>query len=172
MAANWSTLVASGSALRRADSPPTFVIFSDYECAACRDLDGALDSLAPRMRARIVYHHLPIGLVHPSAEAAARAAICAEAQGAFPAMHRFLMRSADWVRTPDWNRAARESGVADVGAFGECLNNIGTKVRLDRMAELARSMGIRSTPTMLTPDQVYEGGVAIRRALAATHLGP
>lgn len=78
----WPELASTGSSLG-GTSGVTLVEFSDYECPFCRRTDQAIDSALRRGAFRVVMHHFPIVSIHPAAEGAARAAICAEQQGRF-----------------------------------------------------------------------------------------
>jgi len=52
------------------------------------------------------------------AETAARAAICAEVQGQFQAMHSVLLESNDWRDSNDWTALAKQVSIRQ---YERCL---------------------------------------------------
>ena len=94
-------------------APQTIFEFSDYRCPFCRSSHEAVNGWVASGEARVVLVHVPLS--DRSAEAA-RAAICAEKQGAFARMHDHLMTNEDWeTGEVDWESVAV---AADVPAGG------------------------------------------------------
>jgi protein-disulfide isomerase len=113
---NWERIAATTS---RMDSvvgdPPLLVEFGDYECPFCRLSHPALEKLiASHAHITIGYRHFPLTNLHPSAEPAAYAAICAERQARFPQMHSLLMTTTGWTETDDWISLAEQAEVPNV----------------------------------------------------------
>jgi protein-disulfide isomerase len=146
MATQWSAITLAGSSLAKQSNTPTIVEFSDYQCPFCRRANAALDSVLPRGSVNISYHHLPITALHPAAYDAAKASICADAQGHFLAMHRFLMTTSAWERNRDWMEAASRAGVPDTVRFRACLNDASTIKRLEQDRQWAEMLGVSGTP--------------------------
>ena len=78
--------------------------FSDFECPFCKRFN---DEALPAIRARLggdvafAFLHYPLVDLHANAAAAHAAAVCADAQGAFSAMHDLLFdRQAEWSALP------------------------------------------------------------------------
>src|SRR5215471_12266119 len=73
----------------------TVVEYVDFECPFCRRLDDVLAPVLAKYpgRVRVVRKHVPLTKIHPHAEAAARASVCAEAQGQGDAMADALFRA-------------------------------------------------------------------------------
>jgi protein-disulfide isomerase len=105
--------------------------------------------------------------LHPAAEGAARAAICAEDQGSFRTMHHYLMSTKAWQSDRDWMQAARASGIRDTSQFRQCLTAKSTQNRLDADGHLAKELRAIGTPTFYTRDSAFLGSRAVREAVAA-----
>lgn len=104
-----------------AESPPkadlTLVVFTDYQCPACRRDAPVLAEVARADgRVRIVYRDWPV--FGERSEQAARVALAAAPQGIYPALHRRLMaeprvfedavlREAVEASGGDWRRVQR-----------------------------------------------------------------
>ena len=147
MATQWDTLIATGATIPGRGPGMVMIEFSDYECPFCRRANLALDSLLPLKAVRVSYHHLPIDALHPAAHDAAKAAICAERQGHFLAMHHYLMTTSAWQLSRDWTAAAVGAGVTDTAQFSACLMDPSTEDRLIRDRKVAERLGISGTPS-------------------------
>jgi protein-disulfide isomerase len=149
---DWTNL-ATGSRLDTLSAPAALVEFSDYQCPYCRKQHEPLSALLASSTAMgVTFRHLPLA-IHPSAEGAARTAICGERQGRFLQVHDRLMTSDLWMRDTNWVREAEVAGVTDLKAFELCLRDSSTTQRLEADMSLARELGINGTPTFL-----YRGG--------------
>lgn len=126
---------------------PLIIEFSDYQCPFCREAHGRLGALAAETGIGVVYRHMPLSAIHPRAEGAARAAICAEHQGFFPAMHERLFSDSGWQQSGDWMGLAIEIGIPNLPRFRDCLAAPETSERLSRDLALAERLGARATPT-------------------------
>lgn len=155
----WPILQQSAAPLYTQPGPPQLVEFTDYQCPFCRQDQPAVDSaVAHGVKVAVLERPLPI---HPRANPAALAAICAAAAGKFSTVHHFLMRSDDWIKSsapaiiPDSTDAkARESyAVCDTAALTQRL--------LNAQLALADSLGIGATPTFVTA----HGIMAVRPTL-------
>ncbi len=162
------------------------IIVSDFQCPFCKRW---FDTTAPAVdreyvatgKIRVAYINFPLSM-HPHAEQAAEAAMCAGAQGKFWEYHDRLFQSQDhWAPLPDvtafFESLAQMVG-ADTAAFDTCTS---THVMRDMViADLKRgtAAGVNSTPTFLVGDQRSEGSYPIDslrplldRALAAAGGG-
>ena len=78
------------------DAPITIVEFSDYQCPFCKrwhdEVYGPLLDAYPG-KIRFVYRHLPLTSIHPDAQSAAEAAMCAGEQDAYWEFHEKLFSS-------------------------------------------------------------------------------
>lgn len=122
--------------------------FGDYECPFCRRSHPALQNLiAANPGLTVGYRHYPLNDIHPVADAAARAAICAEFQGRFPEIHSLLLTTTDWADAKDWARLAERVGISDLAEFRRCLTSEAVVQRLEEDRALAEALGVTGTPT-------------------------
>lgn len=164
IAEQWPALTTGGARLDTRGVAVRMVEFSDYQCPFCQRSAPAVERfLANHPEVGVVYRHFPLSF-HPAAEGAALAAICAEAQGRFQAMHRRLFETTEWQQDPNWLREAESAGVDDLEEFSRCLGDDAAAARLADDMELGRRLGISGTPTF-----VHEQGL-VSRSLSLVEL--
>ncbi|MCY3599011.1 MAG: thioredoxin domain-containing protein [Gemmatimonadetes bacterium] len=136
------------SVLGSGDAPQTIFEFSDYLCPFCRSSHETVNGWVASGEARVVLVHVPLS--DRSAQAA-RAAICAEKQGAFARMHDYLMMNEAWeTGDVDWESVAIAVDVPAGTRLVRCLNSTATTERLARDAALADRWRITATPTFVS----------------------
>jgi protein-disulfide isomerase len=161
VAAVWPQLTAAGARLGGSSSRRVVVEFSDYQCPFCRQAHGKLPELLRETGATLVYRHLPLTRIHPAAEGASRASICAEGQGQFEPMHRHLFETRGWYgEGTDWVAEAAAAGIADTTRFRACMDDPATSRRLAQDIALAERLGIRATPAFVSTGGVHTGMAA------------
>jgi protein-disulfide isomerase len=137
-----------GSVLGGGDAASVIFEFSDYLCPFCRLSHETVTGWAAGGEARVVLVHVPLS---DRAADAARAAICAEAEGAFPRMHDYLMTNEDWkAGDADWKSIAEAADVPAGTSFARCLDSAATAERLARDAALADRWQVTATPTFVS----------------------
>lgn len=147
---HWYVLAATSARLggEGNSSLPVIVEFGDYECPFCQrsyqQVKGVLERYPD---VTIGFRHYPLGSVRGRAEAAARAAICAEAQGRFQEMHSVLFESSGRQESDDWTALAERVGVPDMGRYEECYMGTMAENRLAEDRRLAELLGVTGTPT-------------------------
>lgn len=158
--AGWRSLAADRApALGDAGAAARVVLFSDFQCPYCRDLERKLGEALVSLRGRVavVRYDLPLAKVHAQAYRAAIASRCATRQGAG---HRFdaLLFARD-LDAPglDFPRMARASGVADLPAFEACMADARTARGVDADMALAHRLGIEGVPAMIVDGRLYSG---------------
>lgn len=146
---HWQALAATSARMDTGDASTAMIIeFGDYECPFCRDSHEHLEAvLESHPNATIAFRHYPLTAIHPKAEAAARAAICAEEQGRFPQLHSLLFESTGWRDTGDWKTLAEEAGVDDLVLYEDCLGGEAAGRRLEEDMRLGDALGVTATPT-------------------------
>ena len=146
------------SVLFRETRPGTVPVasFSDYNCPHCRVVTP---DLARRHRAgeiTVTWHELP--LLGPASEAAARAAVAADLQGAYPAFHERLMR-ARVVPTPEYlERLADHNGIDGSRLIRDVASDRVTR-RLEETRALANWFGVFGTPALVLGRSAVIGAV-------------
>jgi protein-disulfide isomerase len=127
------------------------VEFADYQCPACQAMNHELHELRSRYPGRValIYRHVPITSIHPYAWAAAIAAECAGAQGAFEPYSDLLFASQDSIGAISWLRFAREARVPDEPHFESCIKSRQYNSRVETDARAAQDLKIEGTPTLV-----------------------
>jgi protein-disulfide isomerase len=148
--------------VRGPEAAPLAIVYGDYECPFCAQLELRLRSVP----LRLVFRHFPVRASHPRAQAAAHAAEAAAAQGAFWAMHDSLFDDQGRLEDPHlWARAE---------ALGLDLERFEIDRRSQPIAERVREQfrggvraGVVTTPTVFVGGDRYAGREATEWALGA-----
>lgn len=151
---------ASGRpSLGPASAPVTLIEFSDFQCPYCKSLSSTLKEVVKQYgdKVRLVFRQLPLASIHPFAEKAAVASLCAEAQGHFWEMHDLLFEDQSKLQDEDLKNKAATLGL-DADAFNKCLDSgrFGAMINEDVLAG-ARA-GVDATPTLFINGRFLQGG--------------
>jgi protein-disulfide isomerase len=132
------------------------VEFSDFECPFCRALHPVLErALAPYGdRAHFVRKVYPLPS-HAHGQDAARAYICAQAQGRGEEVADALFAATDVSAAACVRHAAALA--LDLALFERCLRDPATQRLLVRQIDAIARSGMRGLPTVWIGDQVIEG---------------
>lgn len=147
------TVSIDGQPVRgRPDAPVTVVEFSDFECPFCarfaRDVFPAVDrELIATGRVKLIYRDFPLP-IHPYAEEAAYAGICADQQGKFWAMHDRMFADQRALDPTSLRQHAKDLGL-DSAAFETCMQSDGPKADIERDKRDGVAAGVRGTPAFL-----------------------
>lgn len=140
-------------------APLTITVYSDYDCAICRQSYGAMrDALADRRDVRVVYKEWPI--LGPNSMRAARVALAADKQGIYAAVHDGLMRRAERLSDALLRQIVERAGgswariEADLVADADRIDKA-----LARNATEAFALGLRGTPAYLIGPVLVKGGL-------------
>lgn len=148
------------------DARVTMLVFSDYACAVCRQVEpwwraAVRESAAHDQPVRVVHRDWPI--LGPASVAAARMTLAAGRQGLYAPVHEVLMRigrhdevairQALTVAGGDWTRLQR-----DLAADAEAIDRL-----LAKTAQDAFQLGFRGTPGYLIGPIRIEGGASERQ---------
>ncbi len=155
----WRSLASVGERRGHDNARVTIVVFSDYQCGSCREMERRIGVLQRKHRDALAVEtrHFPLP-THPYAAPAARAAICASHQGQFASLHRLLFSTeVDSLGSKAWVEYAAAAGISDTTAFGRCLEKpeVAARVNADRQA--AEWLGGFATPTFLINEELYVG---------------
>lgn len=135
------------------------VLFTDYRCPICRRTDPALERLiAKDPTVRVHFKDWPI--LGEQSTIAARAALAAERQGKYLAMHSALMANGTPLTPERMREIARRAGLdparleADLAMYGEEIDR-----QLARHANQAFALGLHGTPAYLVGPYLIQGGM-------------
>ncbi len=138
-----------------ADAPVTFVEFFDYGCPACLQMKPVIDQMLQENagKARVVYKMYPLPK-HPDSFGCAQAALAANAQGKFKAMHDMIFEKVGAQKKDDLRRYAEQLGL-DMAKFDADLATTEPAIKAD-MAE-GEQNGVDGTPTLYMNGRKYPG---------------
>ena len=139
-----------------ADAPVSIVVWSDFQCPACRFamplLDAALEKFSGKVR--LVHKFYPLRM-HNFAEGAARAAIAAKNQGKYWEMERLLFEHQSALADSDLEKYARELGL-DMGRWHADLRSPKTDAVLARDRGDADVAGLAGTPFIIINGREFD----------------
>jgi protein-disulfide isomerase len=134
---------------------PDVIEFADYECPFCRALSPVIDS-AVRAGVRVGILQLPLP-IHASARSAALIAMCSQAQGRFPEVHRSLMTNAEWRAAGSVEGLARAVDSASANVLSVCAQSAEVAAILEQHLAMASELHVPGTPLLLTRRGVVSG---------------
>jgi len=139
------------------DALVTIVEFSDFQCPFCATLSSTLKAIEKNYKdqVRIVFLQFPLPM-HPNAEKAAQASLCANEQNQFWQMHDALFAEQARLGVDELRRKAAKLSL-DMAAFNTCLdgNKYASAVRAD-IAEGVKA-GVKGTPAFFVNGRYYSG---------------
>lgn len=153
----WQALASSGHSIGLEQAPVRILVFSDFQCPACRVLATRLRFLQLQHpgETRVIFRHFPLA-THRHATTAALASECAGKQGRFASFHDALFAGQDVIGEVPWSFFAVIAELPDTALFDGCLRDPpAEQVEADQRA--GASIGVRSTPTLLIEGQLIEG---------------
>jgi protein-disulfide isomerase len=164
--ADWRGYATVGHRWGPETAPVSLVIFSDYQCPACRKLSEDLKAIRAEFpTVAVVNRHFPLN-AHPFALPAARAGECAARQGRFEAMHHALFAGQAMIGVDPWTRYAQDARIPDVPAFEACMAETGPLEAVARDTVAARALGVKATPTFLINGERYVGAPPLSKLRA------
>jgi protein-disulfide isomerase len=152
----------------------TMVVFTDYQCPACRVAHPAMAAaVAADGRVEVVYRDWPI--FGPRSERAARVAIAAARQGIYPAVHDALMTGPPPLDDAVLRRAVEGAG-GDWARLTADLRDHDAAItaQLIRHQAEARRLGLPGTPAWLIGPLLVTGAIdttTFRAAFAEARKG-
>jgi protein-disulfide isomerase len=143
------------------NAPVTLVEFSDFQCPFCvrtaPELEHVLTTYPEQVR--LVYRQLPLKTIHPQAQAAAEASLCANDQGKFWAMHDELFALNGRLQASSYAELAGKLGLK-MDAFTACMDQHAHQKDLDADEAAANHAGATGTPYLLVNGRSLNGAVS------------
>lgn len=140
-----------------ANAPITLVEFSDFQCPYCAAAVPQIKAIlkAYPSQARLFFKEYPLDF-HPQAGIAAEAAVAAQKQGKFWAMHDAMYAHPDRLSRQDLMADAKKLGL-NMQQFETDLNSAGVKQIIMRDIKEGDRAGVQGTPTLFINGQRYNG---------------
>ncbi len=141
-----------------ADAPVTILEFGDFQCPFC----GSLHPTLERVRqiypdtVRIVFRNFPLRNIHPQAQKAAEAALCAGDQGRFWDYHDSLFENQSMLDVDALKARARDMDL-NAAAFDTCLDLGAKAAAVQRDVDDGRAAGATGTPTLFINGRFMSG---------------
>jgi protein-disulfide isomerase len=141
-------------------APVTLVEFSDFQCSYCQLYVTTLNRIIADYgdMVRLVYRHYPNPAIHPEAQKAAEASICAQEQGHFWEMHDLLFQDSNKLKVDDLKAYAAKLGL-DEKAFATCLDSGRYVERLKRDVLDGTRAGVNGTPMLFVNGRPLPGAM-------------
>ncbi|HKW00376.1 MAG TPA: DsbA family protein [Vicinamibacterales bacterium] len=156
----WRSFIRSGALEGAPNARVTLVVFADYQCPFCRDLESKIAKVRASRGSSIAYEYRNFPLAgHPFARAAAIAAECARRQGRFQAFHDSLFAQQDSLGKKPWSKFAEQANVSDLTTFNNCVGDSATAAIVDDDLKAGEKLGVNGTPTFLVNDRLFPGTV-------------
>lgn len=136
------------------------VVFSDYECPFCSDLEIKLTEIdaAHPNRFAVLRYERPLTQIHAHAMDAAIAAKCAAGAAGYQAFHAALVAHGTSLGAVEYRRLAEQAGLPDVESFEACRQSAASRKAVESDIATAEKLGIRSTPTLVVEGLHWHAG--------------
>jgi len=141
-----------------ADAPVNLVEFSDFQCSFCKTLSATLGRVQKDFDAqvRLVFRQFPLSGIHPEAQKAAEASLCAGEQGRFWEMHNLLFQEQNRLQPEDLKAKAAVLKL-NTDAFGECLASGKYADRIQQDILEGTRAGVTGTPALFINGRPLSG---------------
>jgi len=148
-------------------APVTIVEFSDFQCPYCSRVNPSIDRVLENYgeRVRVVFRQFPLNSIHPEAQKAAEASLCADAQGKFWEMHDVMFEEQKSLGVDQLKEKAARLGL-DAEAFGACLDSDEYAEAVAADLRSGASMGVTGTPAMFINGRFLNGAVPYEQLAA------
>ena len=142
----------------------TIVEFYDYNCPFCRQGSFTIAELLQKHpgELQVVAKHSPLPM-HANAFKTAEATMCADLQGKFWEYRAEIFGDSWGMNSPDDLKAiAKKTGLKEK-EFNECLDTEGTKERVTKDMQTAKTVGVQGTPVYFINGRPLTGAQAIEK---------
>ncbi len=151
------------------DAPIHLIIYSDFQCPACRNAVVPLEELRTQFAKdlKVEFRHYPLERNHQWALLAATFAECAAEQNKFWEFHDLLYGNQDvWSRAQDplsiFAGYVREVDL-DTAQFERCIENPDTVKKIRKERSAGNRQGVQSTPTIFINGRALIGAIRLKQ---------
>ena len=154
-----ATVAATGPAKGPESAPVTIVEFSDFECPFCSRLVPTVDEVVAKYgdKVRVVFRQFPLS-IHPTAQKAAEASLCAHEQGKFWQMHDEMFKDQKGLAVDNLKTKAAALGV-NADQFNACLDGGKYAKQVADDMQAGAEVGVSGTPAMFVNGRFLSGAV-------------
>ncbi|HZI51594.1 MAG TPA: thioredoxin domain-containing protein [Terriglobia bacterium] len=141
-----------------AAAPVTIVEFADFECPFCGGFYPTLKLIEKNYadKVRLVYRQFPLTNMHPNAQKAAEASLCANEQSRFWEYYDALFSDQSRLSVPALKQTAQTLGL-NSAAFNTCLDSGKHAATIQKDRDEARKIGVSGTPTVFINGRLLGG---------------
>lgn len=143
-------------------APVTVVEFSDFQCPYCSQLAKTIHEVSAKYgdQVRLVYRQFPLSQIHPFAEKAAEAALCAADQDRFWDLHDLMFESQNSLKEEDLKAKGAQLKL-DTAAFNDCLDSGKYAKRVRQDQREGYSLGVSTTPSFFINGRYFTGALPL-----------
>lgn len=140
------------------DAPVTIVEFGDFECPFCYRVLESLGQVQETYgnKVRLVYRQFPLNSIHPHAQKAAEASLCAAEQDKFWELHDAMFLDQTLLRVRDLKATAVRLGM-DSERFNACMDSGKYVSEIAADVEAGMRLGINGTPALYINGRFLSG---------------
>lgn len=153
--------IAGAPYLGPQNAPITIVEFSDFQCPYCALAVPQIKAILKTYptQVKLVFKEFPLE-EHSQAELAATAAVAAQKQGKFWAMHDAMYANRNNLYRQNILALAKQAGL-DMKRFESDMNSTEVRETIVRDLQDGDRAGVQGTPTIFINGQRYNGEIAL-----------
>jgi len=153
-----------------ADASVTLIEFSDFQCPYCASLSRTLRQVVDNFGkdVRLVYRQFPLSQMHPNAQAAAEASLCAAEQGHFWEMHDLMFQDQQQLKDEDLKADATKLNL-DSANFGKCLDSHRFAAKIREDLREGAGLGVSGTPAVFINGRMLSGAQSYDEIVKVIH---
>lgn len=169
------SLDSSDPVLGDPNAPISIIEYSDFECPFCeRAYSNTIASLKEsdafkNGEINLIYRHFPLNNIHPKAQKAAEASVCAQKQSKFWEYHDTLFENQNALAVDDLKSYASDLGL-NQAKFDSCLDNGEAKDKVDKDLISATASGGTGTPYFIILNKETEKTTSISGAVPYSQI--